>query len=100
MSQERPQETPDHSAGYRSQFNWSEWSPAEAVIQTVAIATNREPTAMSPLYDSIGPDALDTLIGGELVEDSGVSVIFSFEGHEVTVKNNGEVTVTPEHDTR
>ena len=45
---------------------------------------------MSPLYDSIDPDALDRLVGATL----NVQVAFEYEGHHVTLHSNGSARVT------
>lgn len=81
----------------RAEFDWSDVLPSTAVVETVAIATDREPMALGPLYDAIDPDALDTLVrsGGTDPTDGIASVTFALDGHEVTVRRDGTVVVIP-----
>lgn len=46
----------------RAEFDWSVVTPSMAVVETVAIALDMEPTGLEPLYETIDPDALDTFI--------------------------------------
>lgn len=59
----------------------------EQVIYAVANANGVDPTDLDPLYDTIDPDALDSLFG------SGTegTIAFAYEGHDVAV--NGDDTV-------
>jgi hypothetical protein len=71
----------------------------ERVLCAVAEATDVSPMELSPpLYESINPDALESLVEGT----SNESVCISFEYHDcaVTVCGNGDVSVsTPATDT-
>lgn len=81
-----------------AQYEWSSTSPSTAVIETVAIAVNREPTTVEPLYESVDPDALDALVqsNSSLSENSDtVTVSFTFADQQVTVHGTGEVIVRP-----
>lgn len=64
----------------------------EAVIRVVAVATGEEPTALDPLYWTVDPTAMAELFRGRT--DPDVKVSFRYEGHEVTVRSCGEVSVT------
>ena len=81
----------------QAEYDWSSVTPSTAVIETVAIATNREPTALEPLYKSVDVDALDALLAsGEVHSTDGVTIVsFAFAGHDVTVQNNGVVVIQP-----
>ena len=77
----------------RAEYDWTATTPSTAVIETVAIASNRELTGIEPLYEVIDPDALDTLIqsnGAESARD-GATVTFEFAGQSVTVHGGGVV---------
>lgn len=78
--------------------------PSEAVLTAVSAVSNRKiipntsdddgSDALEPLYDTIDPDALDALfdqIGNE--SNSEGSITFTYIGHEITVKNTGEILV-------
>lgn len=81
----------------RAECDWSSQSPSMAVIETVAIAANAEPTTIEPLYDSVDLDALDALVqlNGRDSKKSDVTVTFTHGGHEVHVRSEGVVIVCP-----
>ena len=81
----------------RAEYDWSSVTPSTAVIETVAIATNSEPTALARLYRSVDPDALDALLGSrEFHPTDGVTTVsFAFAGLDVTVQNDGIVVARP-----
>lgn len=85
----------------RAQYEWSSTSPSAAVIETVAVAVDRDPTTIAPLYESVDPDALDAVVqsdGGPTNTDT-VTVTFVFADRQVTVHSTGEVVVRgPERD--
>lgn len=83
----------------RAEFDWSEVTPSTAVIESVAIAADREPTAIEPLYETVDPDALDALIrsgGSNSTDGDAASVTFALDGFEVTVQRGGTVVVRPD----
>ena len=79
----------------RAQFEWASTAPSMAVIETVAIALDREPTTIEPLYESIDPDALDALLrsNGSSAAANGVTVSFVVADRQVTVHSRGDVVV-------
>ena len=48
----------------------------------------------TPLYEVIDPDALDSLFASAGQHTHGCHVIFTYAGHEVTVRADGTVDVT------
>lgn len=81
----------------RAQYEWSSTSPSTAVIKTVAIALDREPTTIDPLYEFVDPDALDTVIQsyGAATDTDPVTVSFVFAEQQITIYSSGEVVVHP-----
>lgn len=81
----------------RADYNWSSVNPSTAVVKTVAIATNRGPTALEPLYTSVDADALDALLASDGFHSTdGVTIVsFAFAGHDVTVQSDGIVVIQP-----
>ncbi|WP_410767275.1 HalOD1 output domain-containing protein [Haloferax sp. DFSO60] len=81
----------------RAEYDWSSLPPSTAVIETVAVAANCEPTALEPLYNTVDPDALDALLGSSDFHstDGLTTVSFEFAGHSVTVQANGVVIAQP-----
>lgn len=81
----------------RDGYDWSETRPSTAVVETVTHAQGREPTSTEPLYETIDPDALDSLVGTPERESirRDITVEFGFDGHRVTVGNDGTVLARP-----
>lgn len=80
----------------RARYDWSSTSPSVAVVDTIAIAANREPESLTPLYEVIDPDALNAVIAppsGGVASD--LSLTFRFEGYDVTVRRDGTVVARP-----
>ena len=79
----------------RAEYEWSSVAPSTAVIETVAIASDCEPTTLDSLYEIIDPDALDTIVRSNRPHamDDEIVVSFSFAGHEVTVHSTGSVVI-------
>ena len=85
------------SGTVRTTYDWSSTTPSTGVIETIAVASDRKPTDIEPLYDTLDPDALDTLIRSSRNDSvgEGTSVRFEFAGHDVTVQSDGTVSVRP-----
>lgn len=67
-----------------------------AVIDAVAEAVDADPTELhSRLYDSIDPDALDTLFADKYngTPRTGGSVTFTMYGYEITVYSDGGICI-------
>lgn len=65
--------------------------PSAAVVQAVGAMTDREPTSLDPLYETIDPDALDALCTNSDAADP--SVTFQYHGFSVTVEGTDRVVV-------
>lgn len=61
------------------------------VVRCVAAALDRDPLDLPPLYDSIDPDALDTLVPHS--PEGGCRLSFRFAGVEVLVSELGDIQV-------
>jgi hypothetical protein len=78
----------------RERFDWTETDPSVAIVLTVAEALEREPERLSPLGETIDPDALDTVVAGRSTLDADeVSVSFRYESVDVIVTGSGAVAV-------
>jgi hypothetical protein len=69
-----------------------EETPSEAVVKAVAAVTGRSVTELSPLYETIDPDALDLLFSRGFVQQSG-TLTFTWNGCDVTVEH-GEIRIS------
>lgn len=77
--------------GQRSE--WTEFgSPSTAVVVAVAEATGTDQAELGVLNDYIDGDALDALIADS---PRPVEVTFEYDGMEVYVSSEGELTVDP-----
>jgi hypothetical protein len=73
-------------------------TPAESVIELVATVTGKSTEHMSPLFDAIDPDALNTILDREhrqSDESSQTQVSFRFNGCDVTIYADGRTIVSP-----
>lgn len=69
--------------------------PSVAVVETVGALTDRNPSTMDPLYDSIDPEVLDDLFGDRPSETA--TVWFRYLDCDVAV-TDGFVYVTLDDD--
>lgn len=61
---------------------------SEAVIRALSMATGAEPTAFTPLYESIEPDALDDLFQGNTTGTETRSIRFTHDDYLVVCRNS------------
>lgn len=98
-----PHDRDDRSAGgrdaetLRHRYDWEAVRPSAAVVEMVAIARDRVPSALEPLYEAVDPEALDLLLrrDGDPGNVAEATVSFTYAGYDVTVGSDGELTVTP-----
>lgn len=64
-------------------------STCTAIVEAVAAVSDRDPAKLPPLYESIDPDALNTLLGpaGDR-SDQPLAVSFAYFGYSVRVDRN------------
>lgn len=87
-------QTSDGETGVvRAAYDWRTISPSVAVVQTLAIALDSEPTTIEVLHDVVDADALDSLVTADADDGSGPTVSFPIEGRSVTVDASGSVVV-------
>ena len=72
---------------------WGGTSGSEQVIQTVASQSNTDASDLPPLFHTLDPDSLDTLIR-EMKEGE---VSFEYAGYNITVNTDGVVTTDEPH---
>ena len=66
---------------------------SQKVIEAIADATGVDPLELPPLYDSVDPDALDSLFSHEGAGGCITSLCFEIGDCEVLVRGSGEVVV-------
>lgn len=69
--------------------------PSEAVVNAVAALREEDPGDLTPLYDVVEPDALDSFVEhAQRVGDEGThQVWFTYEGLDVGVRSDGEIRI-------
>lgn len=82
---------------YRASFGDDTESVWTAVVSTVAVVAETEPTDLPPLYSVIDPSTLEDLIepSGPGPPRSDISVSFTYDEYTVTVHNCGIIAVEP-----
>ena len=79
----------DHERTYRSYELDDSDMVSETVIRAVAAITDRSPLELDPLYDTIDPDALDSLFHCTgLKQPTTAKVTFRYEGCEFVVTSD------------
>lgn len=98
------QEQPDCSSPVYILRKEAGQSVTQTILEAVAELSNRpvipdDPTPkgdastpLPPLYESINPDALNTICQSA-TDETEVTVSFTYCGYEVTVKNGDEIVV-------
>ncbi|MFC5972906.1 HalOD1 output domain-containing protein [Halomarina salina] len=65
------------------------------VVSAVSEALDADVTAVDPLYESVDPDALDSLFASATAGNrSTTRICFAHDGCSVTIYGDGEVLVT------
>jgi hypothetical protein len=83
----------------QTHYDQSTTTPSRAVIAVLAEVMGTDPTELSPLYDSVDPDALDTIVRVRDPHDGDAEVTFTHEGHTISVHSYGKVVVAlPDHE--
>ena len=90
----------DRTDGWRflGRFSWTDGSNVgTTVVERLTEATGQDALAADPLYDSIDPGALDTLVrtAAERETATPVTVQFPFGDHVVDVSAAGPVWYRP-----
>ncbi|WP_136717080.1 HalOD1 output domain-containing protein [Halorientalis salina] len=76
------------------QYDWEATEPSTAIVETVAAVKGDEASEMRPLFTTIDPDAVDSLIATDNdAQRSEVSVSLTLAGCEVTVWGHGKICI-------
>ena len=82
-------------AGERlAQYDIADGQPiTAAVVDAVATTAGTDPIELPPLYDSVDPDALDTLFERQR-EGTDLEIAFSYTGYRVVIEDGERITVS------
>ncbi|WP_204365325.1 HalOD1 output domain-containing protein [Halorubrum aidingense] len=74
-------------------------STCTAIVEAVAAVSDHDPADLPPLYETIDPDALNTLLGpaGDR-SDQPLAVSFAYFGYNVRVDRNAVEILSLESD--
>lgn len=78
---------------FYARFEATDDSIVVAIVETVAAATDRDPTDVSPLFTAIDAEALADLLLSARARSQAVEVTFAYEDCRVTVSSFGDVVV-------
>jgi hypothetical protein len=86
---------PSQCDDYVTTFDPASDRPSEAVVNAVAARSGTPPNDLSPLYDVVEPDALDSFVEhAHRVGEAGThQVWFTYEGFDVGVRSDGEIRI-------
>lgn len=75
-------------------FAWAEVTPATAVVELVAEATDADPIDLDPLHSAVDTDALNRVVEPtEPNTPSSLRVSFSYQDFFVVVRQSGRITL-------
>jgi len=82
---------------YHIEYDWRDAMPMSMIIvMVVADLEGTDPMELTPLYDSLDPELLDTLFSPRSDGTLAVGeVTFTFEGHHIHVHKHGHISVRP-----
>lgn len=84
--------------GNTGQSNTSDEAISQQVVEAVADAKGVDPLDLPPLYNTVDPDALDSLFSHAESHSAIAELRFTIEGCEVLIRGSGEVVVTTGED--
>lgn len=70
--------------------------PSEAVVERIANREGVDPLELTPLYEAVDPDALDSLVTPDGGSASGLRIEFSYHGYELRVTGEGVIHIEEE----
>lgn len=82
---------------YQFSHDWtSDERISTTIVYVVCALTNTPPTSINPLYETVNPDALDSLFSPlptKTCRSSDATVSFTFNDCDVTVASDGDVVI-------
>ena len=74
----------------------SDDSATLTIVERIATLEGRDPVTLPPLYDTIDPEALDSLVGSSTAGDSRspTTIRFTYCGYDVRVRGDGEIGIS------
>ena len=69
---------------------------SEAVVERIANRKGVDPLELTPLYEAVDPDALDSLVTPGEGNDSALRIEFTYHGYELRVTGDGVIHIGEE----
>ncbi len=68
---------------------------SEGVVSAVAALASTSPVELKPLYETVEPDALDSLVEhARRADNAGTHELwFVYEGYDVSVRSDGQIRI-------
>lgn len=74
--------------------DWSEETPSEVIVELVSTVAERDVMDLSPLYDAVDPEALDTLFRTSETRPQPIDLVsVKYEGFKLSLYGTGEVSI-------
>lgn len=80
---------------YRADYDTLTVPPSLALASALSAAMEAEPTEIDPLYESIDPDALDSLVVHPTRSSEPITINLSVEHFEATISSDGVIHLDP-----
>lgn len=64
------------------------------IMLAVSVCADTAPDKLSPLYSTVDPSSLDSLVG-DAVDEARPTVRFEYEGYDVTLRPGPRVALSP-----
>lgn len=95
MSDRGPIEYDIETNTYRVQYDFASIEPSVAVVDVLEAITEREPAAITPLYEVIDPEGLDAVLehAQRTRHNQQLTVSFRYQAFFVTVRGDGMLEV-------
>ena len=77
---------------------WPVVAASMAVVTFVAAIEEVDPPALSPLFDVVDPDALDSVYESVTTNSPDGKVVFRYEGYEITLSGDETISARPVDD--
>ena len=71
---------------------WPVAAASMAVVTFVAALEDVDPPALSPLFDVVDPDALDSVYESITANSPDGRVVLRYEGYEITLSGDGTIS--------
>lgn len=88
---------PGDGSLYHLTYDWEDSTElGTELLLALQRLTGQDAADMEPLSSRVDPEALDSLFRSIGTDGAGGELAFRYEGHAITVRDTGEVLITPD----